>query len=133
MSEDSKSPWKALASLIEGASGKTPISTTEKSEAKIKLDLLSEELELATDNRKLRRNIAKCVGIALGIEILVLFLLVIAQGLQHFPFCTDVFQLEKWTFSVFTSAVLLQTFGLATVIVKNLFPVVPDTRKAWKK
>lgn len=111
-----------LLAAVSNSSEQKPLSTTEAAKEEIRIGLLGEELRLAKDNRTLRKTIALCVGVALAIEIIFLFLLVLAQGLGYFPFSKCPFVLEKWTFSIFTSAVLLQTFGLAHLIVRNLFP-----------
>jgi hypothetical protein len=43
-----------------------------------------------------------------------LFLIILLIGLEWI-------KLEEWTINIFASAVLLQSFGLVKVIVKNLF------------
>jgi hypothetical protein len=98
------------------------LSTTEDALQEIKLGIEAERLALAQDNRNLRKKIAICVGVGLGIEVLLLFYMVLSQGLGHAALTTAEFSLEGWTFNVFTTAVLLQTFGLARLVVKNLFP-----------
>jgi len=117
-----------IASVAKSA-GKQPLATTQEAEENIRIKLKAEELSLAQDNRKLRKLIAALVGVGLAVEIVLLFYLVTAQGLHRLPFKNSAFGLEQWTFSVFTSAVLLQTFGLATLIVRNLFPN-SETKKA---
>jgi hypothetical protein len=136
------SRWVELLADIEGSAPKKPLSTTIEIREQIQLNLEvirvgieREKLNLAKDNRGLRKTIAKCVGAALAFEILMLFVLVVSQGLGHVPWWHSSFKLEQWTFNVFTSAVLLQTFGLATLIVKNIFPPTEEEtgRKRGKK
>jgi len=111
----------ALVAQVEQASAAV-FSTTDKARDKIALELLAEDLALARDNRALRKKIALWVGSGLAAEIVLLFVLVVAQGLGAIPFYDRGFELERWTFSIFTTAVLLQTFGLARLVVRNLFP-----------
>ena len=114
--------WTDLISAVRLSASQQPLTTTEAAKEDIRIGLLSEELQLTVDNRKLRKKIALWVGIGLAIEVILLFGLVIAQGFGGVPMIHRKFSLEQWTFSVFTSAVLLQTFGLARLVVKNLFP-----------
>ena len=88
----------------------------------MEIELLSEQLTLLRENRRLRRMCAGLIGIGLFLEINALFYIVVGQGMYSLPFFGGYFHLEQWTFDVFTSAVLLQTFGLARLVVKNLFP-----------
>ena len=101
-----------------------PLATTALLFEHIDVHLRWSEYRLKEDNRQLRKRIAFWVGLGLAFEILVLVLFVAAQGVGEITFGEHVikFHLQEWTFSVFTSAVLLQTFGLATIIVNNLFP-----------
>jgi hypothetical protein len=113
-----------------------PLSTTEPARERIALSMQIEDLWLKRDNRELRKKIAKWVGAGLGIEIFLLFTLVIAQGVGRFPVVwinaphwrALKFSLDQSTFSLFTSSVLLQTFGLALVIVQSLFPKPPGDK-----
>lgn len=99
-----------------------PLDTTQQARDHLAFKVEEEKLILTQDNRKLRKTIAACVGIGLAIEIIILFVFVLFQGIDHVLWTRSQFKLEKWTFSIFTSAVLLQTFGLANLIVRNLFP-----------
>lgn len=63
---------------------------------------------------KLRTKYANKLFWLLSIEIGALFLIILLIGLK----CIE---LEEWTINIFASAVLLQSFGLVKVIVKNLF------------
>jgi len=123
-----------LLAAAKPAAEPQPVDTTQKAQEVLEFELRTETLRLAQDNRGLRKKIALSVGIGLGIEILVLFFLVLSQGLGHIPFsrCAH-FELERWTFSIFTSAVLLQTFALANLIVRNLFPTSDSSLKQRKR
>jgi hypothetical protein len=131
MSEEAPA-WSKLLASVQAVATEQPLSTTEQAKENIRIDLMAEELALARDNRQLRKTIASLVGLGLAIEIAILFFFVLAQGLGRIPFMQAQFGLEKWTFGVFTSAVLLQTFGLATLIVRNLFPHDEHLRRRGK-
>jgi hypothetical protein len=62
----------------------------------------------------LRTKYANKLFWLLSIEIGALFIIIIFIGLKWI-------HLEEWTINIFASAVLLQSFGLVKVIVKNLF------------
>jgi hypothetical protein len=110
-----------------------PLDTTQKAQDALDLELRTEALRLTQDNRNLRKKIALSVGIALAVEIVVLFALVLFQGIGRIPLTNFSFALERWTFSIFTSAVLLQTFALANLIVRNLFPTSDAPPKQRKR
>ena len=82
------------------------------------------EVWRAEDNRGLRKKIALWVGLGLAAEIFILFTLVVAQATGLWLWPRLAFHLDEWAFSVFSTAVLLQTFVLAKLVVSNLFPAV---------
>jgi len=65
-------------------------------------------------------------------EVGLMFLIVMFQGLGRIPiggwgFETGwPFKLDKWVLGAFEAGVLLQTFGLARIIAKHLFPIEKD-------
>lgn len=59
----------------------------------------------------------------LGLEVVAMFLIVISQGIQSVVFIGVPFNLEEWVLGIFSSGVLLQTFGLAKIITEHLFPI----------
>lgn len=124
--------WTDLISAVRLSASQQPLTTTEAAKEDIRIELLREELQLAVDNRRLRKRIAISVGVGLAVEILLLFGLVICQGFGRIPRTSSYFYLEHWTFSIFTSSVLLQTFGLARLVVKNLFPEKSDSSATRK-
>lgn len=62
----------------------------------------------------LRNSYANKVFWLLALEIIALFVIIILVGAK-------VLVLQPWIVNIFSSAVLLQSFGLVKVIVKNLF------------
>ena len=62
----------------------------------------------------LRTKYANKLFWLLSVEIGALFIIIFSIGLE-------LIKLEEWTINIFASAVLLQSFGLVKVIVKNLF------------
>lgn len=114
----------AIEAGIKAAIRSSPsieLSTTRAAADAFQSELQQIELASAEDNRRLRKQIALCVGIALALEILLLFVLVFFQGVG-LKIRGSAFNLNEWAFSIFCSAVLLQTFGLAKLVVSNLFP-----------
>jgi len=79
-------------------------------------DLTNEDINNfdQTEWIKLRTKYANKLFWLLSIEIGALFLIILFIGLKYI-------KLEEWTINIFASAVLLQSFGLVKVIVKNLF------------
>ena len=79
-------------------------------------DLTNEDINIfdQTEWIKLRTKYANKLFWLLSIEIGALFLIILLIGLERI-------KLEEWTINIFASAVLLQSFGLVKVIVKNLF------------
>ena len=79
-------------------------------------DLTNEDINIfdQTEWVKLRTKYANKLFWLLSIEIGALFLIILLIGL-------NCIELEEWTINIFASAVLLQSFGLVKVIVKNLF------------
>lgn len=117
-----------LIAKIKAAETSRPVDTTGDAATRMRQELHWEDLALRKDNRGLRKQIAIWVGIGLAAEILFLFWLVASQGMgvalgTHGIYALGRrFVLEQWTFNVFTTSVLVQTFALATLIVRNLFP-----------
>jgi hypothetical protein len=124
-----------LVSKLKGAHRANPQSSglpyTAKEVGENLRDMMTrEDLAFSKDNRELRKSIAIALGVSLAIEVFLLFGLVLAQGVGRIPVVwinspyirAVPFELQEWTFCVFTSAVLLQTFGLSTLVVGNLFP-----------
>ena len=88
-------------------------------------DLTNEDINIfdQTEWIKLRTKYANKLFWLLSIEIGALFLIILLIGL-------NCIELEEWTINIFASAVLLQSFGLVKVIVKNLFEKQVKTNKS---
>jgi len=72
---------------------------------------------------RLRYYVSAFVGVLLIVELVALFLIVIAQGLE-------ILKLNEWAFTTLTNGVLLQTFFSFRTIVTHLFP---DGAKDFQK
>jgi hypothetical protein len=64
---------------------------------------------------QLKESLSKKILFLLKIEIIGVFLLVISSGLKWI-------ELEQWLVALIFNIVILQTFGLVLIIVKNVFP-----------
>ena len=87
---------------------------------------LSEERQRLANERVgqdlgFRRWMFGVVLVLMSVEVLALVVIVLLQG-----FNTGGFVLDEWVLVGINAGILLQTFGLAQVITKALFP--PDRR-----
>lgn len=67
------------------------------------------------------------VMVLMCVEVLVMFGVVVCQGIGRIPWTDTTFGLDKWVLAAFEAGVLLQTFGLAKIITAHLFPIRTET------
>lgn len=86
---------------------------------------LQKEYEVKQARQKHRQKgwLFSIVMLLMATEVALMFYVVISQGIGRLLWKDIPFKLDEWVLGAFEAGVLLQTFGLAKIIAKHLFPL----------